>query len=96
MSFNPHSTNIAPESAYNTANNQLAGKLLLLNELVSNLQNRLTPVLEPRGDCKVAAEGGAQAMRAAPAPVVAMLENHAGTVDAINEQISGLLKHLCL
>lgn len=98
MSFNPHSNaqSAAAESAYTAANNELAGKLLLLNELVINLHHRLNPVLGPSVKSIAAGGGEDQSVRVDPAPLVSVLENHATSVDAINEQISELLKRLCL
>lgn len=96
---NPH-INISaqaavPESAYNTAGNQLSAKLERLEDLVADLRHRLTPVLEPRCDGKAAAECGAQ-VRAAPAPLVAALELQAARVDNLGDEVNNLLQRLCL
>lgn len=96
MAINHTSSNLAPESAYNNANNELAAKLERLEDLVSNLRHRLTPVLEPRGDGKAAAECGAQAMRAATAPLVAALEFQAARVANLGDEVNDLLQRLCL
>lgn len=95
MSFNPHSTNIAPDSAYNTANNQLASKLERLEDLVANLRHRLTPVLAPGGDGKSLAQGD-QAVRMAPAPLVSTLEHHTDRANNIGDEVNDLLQRLCL
>ena len=98
MSFNPPSTNMAPESAYNTASNQLAINLERLEDLVSNLCHRLTPVLRYESDKAVAA--GEQLCKAVPAPLVAplvaTLEHHADRADRISDEVNDLLRRLCL
>lgn len=95
MRFNPPSTNIAPESAYNTASNQLAARLERLEDLLAQLSHRLMPVLVPLDDGK-ALERGDQAMKAAPAPLVSMLEHHAARTDNLGDEVCDLLQRLCL
>ena len=96
MSFNPHSNlqSATPESAYNTANNQLAINLERLEDLVSTLRHRLTPVLGHESDKAVAA--GEQLCKAVPAPLVATLEYHAVRADRISDEVNDLLRRLCL
>lgn len=96
MAFNPHisAQAAAPESAYNTANNQLAINLERLDDLVANLRHRLTPVLGHESDKAVAA--GEQLCKAAPAPLVATLEHHAARADRISDEVNDLLQRLCL
>ena len=85
----------APESQYVAANNNLTNNIGRIADLVSNLRNRLAPVLLPGGD-EVAASSVAQAVRAVPAPLVAMLEHHADRADNIGDEINDLLHRLCL
>lgn len=96
MAVNFSSSNavqVAPESAYLTANNELANKLSRLEDLVSDLRHRLTPVLQPGGD---KGEACAPAVRAVPAPLVATLEHHAARADNIGDEVNDLLQRLCL
>ena len=95
MSFNSPSINIAPESAYNTASNQLADQLERLEDLLAQLRHRLTPVLVPFDDGKALARGD-QAIKAAPAPLVSTLEHHAARTDNLGDEVCDLLQRLCL
>lgn len=96
MAINHTSSNLAPESAYNNANNELAAKLERLEDLVSNLRHRLTPVLAPSVGVKVDAEGSAQAIHVVPAPLVETLDHHADRAYRIGNEVNDLLHRLCL
>lgn len=82
------------ESEYNAANEALALRLERLEDLVSNLRHRLTPVLGHEQDKTVAA--GEQLCKAAPAPLVAALQHHAARADNISNNVNDLLQRLCL
>ena len=96
MSFNPLSTNIAPESAYNTASNQLADRLERMENLLSQLRHRLIPVLLAPIDDTKDDEARVIAPAPMPAPLVATLEHHAIRADNLGNEVSDLLRRLCL
>lgn len=95
MSLNHSSSNLVPESAYNTADKELAATLERLDDLVSNLRHRLAPVLVPGGDGKELPAGDLAA-RMAPAPLVQTLEHHTARADRIGDDVNDLLRRLCL
>lgn len=95
MKFGQSPVSLAPESAYNTASNQLAARLERLEDLLSQLRHRLMPVLVPLDDGKALARCD-QAMQAAPAPLVSTLEHHAARADNLGNEVSDLLCRLCL
>ena len=92
--YQPQIDGPGPKSDLEQANDRMNQALLRLEDLLANLENRMTPVLNPVPDQK---DGGAcPSLERARAPLVAKLEHHASRAESAADFVVVLLSRLCL